>query len=103
MNGQTSGWKKVNSGVPQGSVLGPVLFLIYINDLTDGITSICNIFADDTFLFSKILDVNEPIKKLNFDLEKVSEWTFQWKMQLNPDPNKQANEVMFSRKLKVHS
>ena len=103
MNDQTSGWKKVNSGVPQGSVLGPVLFLIYINDLPDGITSICKIFADDTSLFSKVLDVNESTKKLNFDLEKISAWTFQWKMQLNPDPNKQANEVMSSRKLEVHS
>ena len=79
------------------------MFLIYINDLPDGITSICKIFADDTSLFSKVLDVNESTKKLNFDLEKISEWAFQWKMQFNPDPNKQANEVIFSRKSEVHS
>ena len=53
--------------------------------------------------FSKVLDVNESAKKLNFDLEKISEWAFQWKMQFNPDPNKQANEVTFSRKSEVHS
>ena len=95
--------EKINSGVPQGLVLGPLLFLIYINDLPDGITSICKIFANDTSLFSKVLDVNESTKKLNLDLERISEWAFQWKMHFNPDPNKQANEVIFSRKSKVHS
>ena len=103
LNGQTSEWKEINSGVPQGSVLGPFLFLIYINDLPDGITSICKIFADDTSLLLKVLDVNKSTKKLNLDLEKISEWAFQWKMHFNPDPNKQANEVIFTRKSKVHS
>ena len=98
LNGQTSEWKEINSGVPQGSELGPLLFLIYINDLPDGITSICKLFADDTSIFSKVLDVNESTKKLNLDLEKISQWAFQWKMHFNPYPNKQANEVIFSRK-----
>ena len=99
LNGQTSEWKKINSGVPQGSVLGPLLFLIYINDLPDGLTPMCKNFADDTSLFSKVLDVNESAKTLNIDLEKINQWAFQWKMQFNPDPNKQANEVIFSRKM----
>ena len=73
LNGQTSEWRKINSGVLQGSALRPLLFLIYINDLPDGITSICKIFADDTSLFSKVLDVNESIKKLNLDLGKIRE------------------------------
>ena len=73
LNGQTSEWRKINSGVPQGSVLGPLLILMYINDLPDGITSICNMFADDTSFFSKALDVNESTKKLNLDLEKINE------------------------------
>ena len=72
--------EKINSGVPQGLVLGPLLFLIYIHDLPDGVTSICKIFAYDNSLFSEVLDVNESTKKLNFDLEKISEWAFQWKM-----------------------
>ena len=72
LNCQTSEWRKFNYGVPQGSELGPLLFLIYINDLPDSITSICKIFADDTSLFSKLQDVNKSTNKINCDLEKVS-------------------------------
>ena len=72
MNGQTSEWRKINSEIPQGSVLGPLLFLIYIIDLRDGITSICKIFADDTSLISKVRDINKSVNELNCDLEKVS-------------------------------
>ena len=86
------------SEIPQGSVLGPFLFLIYINDLPDGINSLCEIFADDTSLFSKVYDIHKSASNLNDDLKKISYWTFQWKMQFNLDPNKQANEVIFSRK-----
>ena len=50
---QTSEWRKINSGVLQGSVLGPLLFLIYINSLPDEITSTCKVFADDTSPFLK--------------------------------------------------
>ena len=100
LNAQTPDWRKVNSGVPQGSVLGPLLFLIFINDLPDGITSLCKIFADDTSLFSKVYDIDISAKELNSDLENISKWAFQWKMQFNPDPNKQANEVYFSKKNK---
>ena len=79
-------------------VLGPILFLFYINDLPDGITSIYKIFADDTSHFSKVQDINKSANGLNCDLEKVSNWAYQWKKQFNPDPNKQAIEVIFSRK-----
>ena len=68
------------SGIPQGSVLGPLLFLIYINDLPDGISSLCKIFADDTSLFSKVYDIYKSGSNLNDDLEKISYWAYQWKM-----------------------
>ena len=68
LNGKNSEWKEINAGVPQGSVFGPLLSLIYINDLPDVITSICKVIADDTSLFSKVLDVNESTKKLNLQL-----------------------------------
>ena len=86
------------SGVPQGSVLGPFLFLIYINDLPDGINALCKIAADDTSLFSKVYNTHKSASELHDDLEKISYWANQWKIQINPDPTKQANEVIFSRK-----
>ena len=101
LNGQTSEWRKIMSGIPQGSVLGPLLFLICINDLPDGINSLCKIFADDTSLFSNVYGMyvwHKSASNLNDDLEKISYWAYQWRMQFNPDRNKQANEVTFSRK-----
>ena len=98
LNGQTLEWREIISGIPQGSVLGPLLFLIYINDLPDGITSLCKIFADDTSLFSKVHSIDKSVNELSVELENISQWAYQWNMQLNPDPNKQAKEVIFSRK-----
>ena len=77
LNGQTSEWRKINSGALQGSVLGPLLFLIYLNDLPDVLTSICKIFADDTSLFSKVFNINESADDVNIDLEKISQWAYQ--------------------------
>ena len=98
LNGQCSSWADVNAGVPQGSILGPLLFLIYINDLSDGLKSECKLFADDTSLFSVVNDINTSASDLNEDLEKIGNWAFKWKMNFNPDPNKQAQEIIFSRK-----
>ena len=96
LQGRCSSWKNIVSGVPQGSVLGPLLFLIYINDLPNGLVSICKIFADDTSIFSKVFDKSSSQNILNTDLSIISEWAFQCKMQFNPDPNKQVNEVGIS-------
>ena len=53
LNGRFSSWADIHTGVPQGSILRPLLFLIYINDLSNDITIKCKLFADDTSLFSK--------------------------------------------------
>ena len=100
LNGQVSTWKNINAGVPQGSILGPLLFLIYINDLTEGLTTNVKLFADDTSLFSVVHDTQTSANDLNKDLKIINNWAFQWKMNFNPDPTKQAHEVIFSRKTK---
>ena len=66
-----------------------------INELPDGINSICKIFADNTSLFSKVIDTRDSQNALNFGLESISNWVYQWKLQFNFDPKKQANEVSF--------
>ena len=73
LNGQTSSWKNVLAGVPQGFVLGSLLFLIYINDLLDGLTSICKIFADDTSFFSKEINKKKSEIEPNEDLKLISQ------------------------------
>ena len=93
-----SSWQNIYAGLLQGSVLWTLLPLIYVNELPDGLTSMCNIFADGTSLFSKVIDKNNSNSQLNYNLAKISKWVFQWKMSFNPDPNKQATEVCFSNK-----
>ena len=89
----------MNAGVPQGSILGPLLFLIYINDLPNGLQSNPELFADDNSLFSTVQDITTSTVSLNNDLTKISEWVVQRKMNFNPDPSKQAQELLFSRKI----
>ena len=99
LNGQSSVWVSVKADVSQGSILISLHFLIYINDLSDSITSSVKLFADETSIFSTIHDINYAASNLNFDLQKISEWDFKWKMSFNPDPTEQAQEVIFSRKM----
>ena len=103
LNGQVSGWSDVKAGVPQGSILGPLLFLISINDSSEGFSSNAKLFTDGTSLFSVIHDSNTSALELNKDLAKIDRWAFQRKMSFNPDPKEQAQEVIFSRKSKATS
>ena len=90
LNGETSDWETIQAGVPQGSILCPLFFLIYINDPTDNLNSHVKLFADDTSSFSEICDPLETANVLN---------NKNWKMVFNPYPTKQAQKVTFCRKL----
>ena len=79
--------------------LGPLFFLVYINDLPVGLQSNVKIFADDTSLFSVMLDSLKSLTLLNSDLRLIMKWAVQWKMSFNPDPSKQAVEIIFSKKI----
>ena len=89
------------AGFPKGSKLGPILFLVYINDLPNELKSNVKLFADDTTLFTIIKGKNESANTLNNDLILISKWAYNWKMLFNPDPSKPAQEVLFSRKKQV--
>ena len=72
LNGQYSMWTNVEAGVPQGSILGPLLFLIYINDLPGNLVSNPKLFADDTSLFPVIRNKHLSVQNLNEDLNKIN-------------------------------
>ena len=95
LNGQFSSCAEVEAGVLQGSILRPLLFLIYINDLSDNLASNSKLFADDTSLFSVVRNVDASNIDLNNDLKMIVVWAFQRKMNFNPDPTKQAQELIF--------
>lgn len=84
INGKYSEWKEVISGVPQGSVLGPILFLIFINDLDTEIGSKLCKFADDTKLCSAVATA-EQVEKLREDLRKLCIWAKEWQMLFNEE------------------
>ena len=73
LNGQTSEWRNVTAGIPQGSILGPLLFLIYINHLSGDLSSKVKSFADGTSLFSVTHDITTSANELNNDLNKISD------------------------------
>ena len=98
LNGQSSCWKEILAGVPQGSILGPLLFLIFINDIPEGIKSNIIFFADDTSIFSIMKNSVSASATLNEDLLLISKWAYSWKIYFNPDPSKQATETVFSKK-----
>ena len=82
MDSEVSSWKSVLSGVPQGSELGPILFLVYINDLEEGVTSKILKFADDTKLFRKTKEIGDKQKVQDY-INKLVKWSEKWQMLFN--------------------
>ena len=88
IRGQKSEYGLIKAAVPQGSVLGPLLFLIYINDLIALIRSNIKLFADDTSLYIEIDEPNAAVEQLNNDLITVQEWANQWLVKFSPTKTK---------------
>ena len=80
LNGQSSNWGDISAGVPQGSILGPLFFLVYINDLTADLKCNVKLFADDTSLFTVVEDSNTSADDMNHDLELIRQWAYDWKI-----------------------
>ena len=82
LNGQCSNWSSLLAGVPQGSILGPLIFVIYINDLPDSLESSVKLFANDTSLFSTVYDPNMSADELDKDLKKKITFGIQMEIDL---------------------
>ena len=103
VEGKQSPLVPVMSGVPQGSVLGPCLFLSYINDLPDSLKSRARLFAEDTIVYLTINSPSDP--EMQTDLHKLEEWESNWSMKFNLDKCEvirttgKKNPIMYPYKL----
>ena len=99
LHNTNSDWKPISAGVPQGSILGPLLFLIYINDIVNDISSAIRIFADDTCLFIEVDDRVRTANLLDADLSAIDAWAKQWIVAFPPAKTK---SLIVSNKFDAH-
>ena len=92
--GLNSDRTSVKAGVPQGSILGPLLFLLYINDIVENINSSIKLFADDTSLYIIVDNPTEAATQLNSDLAKIHQWATKRLVRFNPA---KSESVIFAR------
>ena len=83
LHGSRSDYLTIPAGVPQGSVLGPLLFLIYRCDIVEDIESVMKLFADDTSMYLCLENPHIRAEILNNDLEKIMQWANKWKIEFN--------------------
>ena len=98
VNGKNSSLKDILCGVPQGSVLGPILFLLYINDLPNATNFFSSLFADDTFFLKSSPNLDTLMNETNDELEMASRWFIANKLTLNVSKTK----IMVFRDKKMH-
>ena len=99
LEGEGSYTSNVTSGVPQGTVLGPLLFLVFINDMPDVVSSNIRLFADDALVYRSI-NSHEDVVALQADLDNLQTWERKWQMSFNPD---KCELIRISNKRKVIS
>ena len=85
VRGTCSVWSSVTSGTPQGTILGPLLFLLYINDITECVSSTVKLYADDTKIYRELADPITDSQLLQADLTNLSEWACKWQLRFNAD------------------
>ena len=95
ISGQKSSYQPIKAGVPQGSVLGPTLFLVFINDIVRNLKATVKLFADDTSLYLCLDNTQERANIINSDLNKIADWSKSWKVTFNPAKTELIN---FTRK-----
>ena len=94
--GGTSERVEVTAGVPQDSILGPLLFILYINDIVNDIHCGIRLFADDTSLSIIVDTPNNVAHQMNTDLEKITNWSSKWLVTFNPT---KTESLLLSRKI----
>ena len=99
IDGWYSTWKESKARVPQGSVLGPFLFLVFINDITNNIKSYIKLFADDTMIFIVVEDPTQAAQILNDDLQTIHQWSETWLVKFNA---KKTKSLLFGSKSNRH-
>ena len=95
INGIESDWIYINAGVPQGSILGPLFFLVFINDIVVEVNCSIKLFADDTTIYVIIENVTAAGELLNLNLDKVHKWSEKWLVNFNPQ---KTQSLLISRK-----
>ena len=94
--GGSSDWASVNAGIPQGSILGPLLLLLYINDIVHEINSSLRLFADDTSIYIIVDFPDSAAQILNIDLDRIANWAAKWLVNFNANKNE---SMLISRKI----
>ena len=88
LNGQSFPETHIAAGVPQGSILGPQMFLLYMNNLIENLTTETRLYADDASLFTEVTDRVQGIRTMDENLDAITTWAKKWHVKFNPNKTK---------------